>query len=178
MTEPTSLPVISTWDLFPDLERRPRLLLGIDPEWLARGVRPSPSRTWHHLRHQAGGIHCDQVELLATELVLRPERETGLLELADRFGDTNLSGWGITIDDLVRYRDALRGLLGVDCALSYREFREAVYPIDVTPEHLRHLAVDELPRRLDDLLEVDERFTLALGMLNRWRLWVISENSD
>ncbi|MPY68145.1 hypothetical protein F8S09_15930 [Deinococcus sp. SDU3-2] len=123
-------------------------------------------------------MHCAQVELLATELVPRPERETGLLELADRFGDTNLSGWGISIDDLVRYRDALRGLLGVDCALSYRDFREAVYPIDVTPEHLRHLTADELPTRLDDLLETEERFTLARGMLNRWRLWVISENSD
>lgn len=178
MTDSTPLPVVSTWDLFPDLERRPRLLLGIDPEWLSRGVRPSSTRTWHHLRHQAGGIHCTQVELLATELVPRPERETGLLELADRFGDTNLSGWGITIDDLVRYREALCDLLGVDCALSYQDFHEAVYPIDVTPEHLRRLTADELPTRLDDLLEADDCLNLARGMLNRWRLWVISENSD
>ncbi|WP_019588429.1 hypothetical protein [Deinococcus apachensis] len=173
-----SLPVISSQDLFPDLEQRPRLLLGIEPEWLTRGIRLHPSRTWHHVRHQAGGLHCAQVELLATELTPRPEREAGLRQLADLFADSNLSGWGTTIDDLVQYREALRERVGVDCNLSYRDFREAIYPVDVTPRHLRHLTADRLPERLDDLLEVDNPVILALGMVNRWRLWIIAENSD
>lgn len=125
-----------------------------------------------HVQHQAGGLHCTQVELLATELT------AGLLLLADRFADTNLSGWGTIIDDLVGYREALRELVGVDCALSYRDFREAVYPVDVTLRHLQHLIVDKLPERLDDLLEVENPTLLALGMLDRWRLWLIAENSD
>lgn len=170
--------IIASWDLFPDLEERPRLLLGIAPEWLTRGVRLHPSRSWHHVRHQAGGVHCAQVELLATEIVPHPEREDGLRALAEQFGETHLSGWGITLDDLVRYRSELQKLVGVDCALSYRDFREAVYPVDVSPHHLRHLTVETLPERLDDLLEFDPPFTRALGILNRWHLWIISANSD
>lgn len=170
--------IVASWDLFPDLEERPRLLLGVAPEWLTRGVRLHPSRSWHHVRHQAGGVHCAQVELLATELVPRLERETGLRRLAERFRETHLSGWGITLDDLVWYRSELQEWVGVDCVLSYRDFREAVYPVDVTSHHLRHLTVETLPEQLDDLLEFDQPFARALGMLGRWQLWIISANSD
>ncbi|MEF2277001.1 hypothetical protein V3W47_01745 [Deinococcus sp. YIM 134068] len=78
----------------------------------------------------------------------------------------------------MHYRDALHDLVGVECALSHRDFREAVYPVDVTREHLGHLSADELPEQLDDPLEGDNSFTLAVGMFNRWRLWIIAENSD
>lgn len=170
--------VVSSAEVFPDLEERPRLLLGVLPGWLSRDVQPDKDRRWLHLRHQSGGMNCTQVELVATELTPRPEREAGLLRLSLRFYDSNLAGWGTTVDDLVTYRAALRELLGVDANLSYGDLREAIYPVDVTAEHLRHLTGDELPADLDELLVFDHPAARAMGMLNRWRLWIITQNSD
>jgi len=170
--------VVSSTETFPDLEERPRLLLGMLPEWGSPDVRPGEGRRWQHLRHQAGGVNCTQVELVATELTPRPEREAGLLRLSLRFSDSNFAGWGTTVDDLVTYRAALRELLGVDANLSYGDLREAVYPVDVTAAHLHHLTGDELPEDLDELLTFAHPAARALGMLNRWRLWIITQNSD
>ncbi|MDL2344226.1 hypothetical protein QOL99_08680 [Deinococcus sp. MIMF12] len=170
--------VVSSAEMFPDLEERPRLLLGVLPGWLSRDVQPGKDRRWLHLRHQAGGVNCTQMELVATELTPRPEREAGLLRLSLRFYDSNLSGWGTTVDDLVIYRAALRELLGVDANLSYGDLREAIYPVDVTAEHLRHLTSDELPTDLDELLTFTTPITQVSGMLNRWRLWIVTQNSD
>lgn len=170
--------VVSSAEVFPDLEERPRLLLGVAPTWRSRDVQPGKDRRWLHLRHQAGGVNCAQVELVVTELTPRPEREAGLLRLSLRFYDSNFSGWGTTVDDLVTYRAALRELLEVDANLSYGDLREAVYPVDVTAAHLYHLTNDELPDDLDKLLVFDHPAARALGMLNRWRLWIITQNSD
>ncbi|BDP44909.1 hypothetical protein DAETH_48780 (plasmid) [Deinococcus aetherius] len=170
--------VVSSAEVFPDLEERPRLLLGVLPGWLSREVRPGQDRRWLHLRHQAGGVNCTQVELVATELTPRPEREAGLLRLFLRFYDSNLAGWGTTVDDLMTYRVALRELLGVDANLSYGDLREAVYPVDVTAAHLHHLTGDELPEDLDELLMFTHSATRPMEMLNRWRLWIITQNSD
>jgi len=170
--------VVSSAEAFPDLEERPRLLLGMLPGWESPDVRPGEGQRWRHLRHQAGGVNCAQVELMATELTPRPEREAGLLRLSLRFSESNLSGWGTTVDDLVTYRAALRGLLGVDANLSYGDLREAVYPVDMTAEHLHHLTGDELPAYLDELLVFDHPLARVRGMLNRWRLWIITQNSD
>lgn len=149
------LPLVFSLDLFPDLERRPRLLLGVDPDVLTRGTQLREGRSWHYLQHQTSGLSCTQVYLVATELTPRPEREAGLLELADRYADSNFGLWGTTIDNLVGYRETLRALVGVECAVRHRDFQEAVYPVDVTPEHLRHLSADDLPADLEELLEFD-----------------------
>lgn len=82
------------------------------------------------------------------------------------------------MDDLVAYRAALRELLGVDCNVSYGDLREAVYPVDVTPKHLRHLTGDGLPADLDELLVFGNPGAQVMGMLNRWRLWIVTQNSD
>lgn len=103
---------VSTAEVYPDLRERPRRLLGVLPELLSPDVQPRESRTWRHLQHQAGGRSCAQVSLVATEPTPRPEREAGLLRLSLRFSESNLGGWGMTVDDLVTYRAARRELLG------------------------------------------------------------------
>lgn len=66
----------------------------------------------------------------------------------------------------------------MDGNLSYGDLLEAVYPVDVTAEHLGHLTGELLPEDLDELLAFGRAFERWSGLLGRWRLWIIAENSD
>lgn len=171
------LPRLETWEAFPDLAERPRLLLGVKPDPGGVRWRFRAGRTWQHLTHRAGGLASNRQGLLATELTVRPEREAGLLRLARRYTGSAVGCFGTTVNDLVRYRAALQELLGVDANADYEDFQEALYPVDVTPEHLTTLTDEALPEHLDDLLMFDTRWDRAIGGLNRWKLWIITENA-
>ena len=182
--------VQGTWDAFPDLAEKPRLLLGFrlgaedavnpgDSSPLAYPVKPE--RTWLKLDHQTAGVACRQVYLYVTELEPKADVMPMLKELAERYYDA--LGWSPpTLDEANQYRGFLREKLNVDCNATYVDLEEALYPVDPTLEHLRHLSTDELPDDLGDLFDWGDPSGIA--GLNRLRArfhlrcYVIAENSD
>lgn len=186
MNDPlTSTPAPDTWetshtfDLFPDLEWRPRLLLSLrDVDRPPSGF--APGRIWQRLTHQTSGVGCRQITLLGTLLTPRSEREAALLRLFLRMNGMETGALALTLSDVLVYRAALHELLGsvLDCDRSFAGLCEALYPVDATCEALTFLVQDELPEDLDELLVFKDGLERLTGFVNRWQVWILTLNSD
>lgn len=167
----------------------PVLVLGLEPTVAARYPLDG-GREWHRLVHQASGLFCEQRQLVATRIALRPELELPARELSQRWYDSQISRQTVTLDDLVIYRDDLRVLFGVDCSHAWRDLREGVYPIDASAENLAKLS-DEAIGDLADFIDwsrfdrahietVNEvkREIARIRLDGKWRLWLLGQNSD
>jgi hypothetical protein len=55
---------------------------------------------------------------------------------------------------------------------------EGVYPIDVDVRQLRALVEEDLPDDLDSLLTFESDLRRAIGMVGRWKCFILAENSD
>ena len=129
MTSPFPESFQGSWDAFPDLEDKPRLLLGYRLTWEeARAPRESsplfysvkPERTWLKLDHQTAGVACHHVYLYATELEPKPHVLPVLKELAAHY--YGALGWEPpSLDEANAYRAVLQAKLEVDCNRSYVE---------------------------------------------------------
>jgi len=131
-------------------------------------------REWVALEHQCGGLFCQQLNVVATPLRMRPEVFPGLLRIARK--GAGLHGgyfWSMNVlaSDIANYvRDLAE--LGLDCECTWPLLTEAVYPIDATAENLKTIAAD-----LPDLScaiegELPHRYDSNVAIL------VIAENSD
>src|SRR3989344_9338005 len=87
-------------------------------------------REWISIEHQTAGNVCNHHYM--TGSILKPREDTlkAMREISDYWYDTNCGVFGTRLNEIIRYRTHLRELLGVDCNLSYRDFEEAIYPID------------------------------------------------
>lgn len=142
-----------------------------------RGYRFKSGRTWHQLAHQTGGHACHQHYMHATLLTpLSADIQLRMNALSKQWYGTNAGVFGPTLNELGSYRADLARLFGADCNVSYPSFEEGIYPIDT--EHGAKLAADALPKDLDDLIEWKDGFQRACGCIGRWKLYVISQNSD
>lgn len=176
---PPFRPVAEVW---PDLAQQPRLVLGIratvvEVHTLRRSFgQPKPSREWLRLIHQAGGSQRQPHLFWVTQLRPRAQTQTGLKKLAQYYAAHPLGGGPMRLEQLLHYQTQLQEYLGVECNRSYADLVEGIYPIDLTPEHLLHLAEDELPTNLDELLERGETYRSA--NLERWGLWGLTSSSE
>jgi len=150
----------------------PILVLGTVSEY-----KMSKRFQWQWLRHQCGGRACRQLEVFATILEPKPGVYERMVELADHWYNSQQGAFGVSLDSIIEYRQQLRNWFGVDCNWSYRDFAEAVYPIDCTLENLGKLTNQKFPKELDRLVKDRDDFDL-FGSGNRWRLYVLGENSD
>lgn len=133
-----------------------------------------PGREWIALQHQCGGYFCQQLNVVATPLRIRPEVSPGLLRIArNRSGLHGGYFWSdnVLASDITNY---VRDLdeLDLDCECTWRLLTESVYPIDATAENLKTIAAD-LPD-LSHAVEGDlpPRYDSNAAIL------VIAQNSD
>ena len=182
----------STWDAPINLtmeggqDRPPLLILGtlarqaayqgdiVPQDWTF-----APGREWLWLDHQAGGTGCTHPEFVCTILRWRPDMEAKFLEIAERYDGSDLGVFNVTLTSINRYEAELRQVHpALTCDESYADLQEAVYPIDCTPAAIAALTDEALPPNLDELVQWKKELHQFLGHIGRWRLWVLSENSD
>lgn len=160
----------STWDM--DLPL-PQLFLVCRTD-----VVGLPSRDWYHLDHQTGGISCHRKVFYGTPLQPNGKVAMGLAQLSEYYYYSNLSCWGLALDEAVEYQERLKKL-GLDCQYGWKDLQEGYYPIDL-PDNLSEFVEDELPEDLDDLLDWRGHQPIAkiFGIVGRWSLAWVSTNSD
>lgn len=135
-----------------------------------------PGREWLALKHQAGGILCEHVSMIATRLEPRP----GIKPALDAIARTNyfaedgrFNKSDILASRLANYVKAL-GELGLDCECSRHLLTESVYPIDATEKNLDRIAADA--PALDGLIDwagmTREASSLSPAIL------LLTQNSD
>ena len=174
---------INTWDDdFPEL---PVLVLGLevsdyelenDHKWSRLHYNFKNDKEWFLMTHQSCGLLCRHPHILGTVLQTNEETRKKFVELIELYFETNLGIVGITVDELNEYRKNLKFLLGVDCNYSHSSLEESIFPVDL--EYLKNLTTEELPENLDDLIIWENSFERICGSINRWKLWIIGENSD
>lgn len=133
-----------------------------------------PGRVWKNIVHQYGGVACLQFYVIGT--VLEPHKEVSkkIKELDEKWSNTD--GNVTSFDNVISYRMDIIDLFGVDCNNSYRDFNEALYPIDMDPSR----PGDTINRfsKAHDLHcwphELLEKGTDSNG----WGLWILGRNSD
>ncbi|WP_296583369.1 hypothetical protein [Xanthobacter sp.] len=135
-----------------------------------------PWREWLALKHQAGGMMCEHVSMIATRLEPSPTLKPALDAIArDNYfaeeGRFNKSD--ILASRPANYVKAL-GALGLDCEWSRHLLTESVYPIDATQKNLNRIAAD--PPALDGLFDWTG-MTREQSSLNP-AILLLTENSD
>lgn len=140
-----------------------------------------PGRTWERIAHQYAGVSCSHSYYWATVLTPRPEVAKALAEIDAHWRGTDTGVWGVTLAEIAEYNEQLRRLIpGATCERVYRDFAEALYPIDCQGgADVCRLATDDVPDDLNDLVEWEaEGIQRFLGSVGRWGIWALGANSD
>jgi hypothetical protein len=132
-------------------------------------------RKWLRIAHQTAGHACHQHYMTATILDVQPQMWEFVKQLNTTWLGTDCGVFGVTMNELEGYRALLRSY-GLDCNLSYQDFEEAIYPIDCN--FIGGISDDILPADLDDLIEWRSDTDKVIGMIHRWKLYILGENCD
>jgi hypothetical protein len=151
----------------------PALVLALDSQYTVKDTSG-----WTLIKHQSAGHGCHQHLMYGKLLLPREGIQPKLKAINYTWYDSDAGIFGACLDDVLKYREQLNELLGVDCDRSYRDFEEAIYPIDCTAENIRKLALDPVPDNLDQLIEFDSGVDRMKGLMGRWKLYILGENSD
>jgi hypothetical protein len=189
---PVALPQnYGDYDYFgwPKKDDLPRIILGIIPP--DRAFEESPrylwkepkfkDRTWLKIAHQTAGLSCNQKFIIGTILTPKsPEILRSINLLCDKWLDSNMGCWGLSLKEANEYENDLWRLFGanVGCNSSWKDLEEAWYPIDCTKNALNTLTSDTLPDNLDDLILWENGWERAMGCVNRWSIRVLGLNGD
>lgn len=162
----------------------PQLVLGIkvpwqafDDETMACHYDFTSDRTWVKINHQTAGLGCHHHYLHATLLQPKSELVTGgMALLSDKWLNSNTGIGGLGLDQLSEYQDDLKAIFNADCNLSYADFEEGYYPIDL--KYINQLTSEILPADLDNLIIWRNGFQRAAGSGKRFVLAILGQNSD
>lgn len=162
----------------------PQLVLGIKipqesfrSEYFPRVYNFKPGREWLKIAHQTGGLSCHQHYFVCT--LLTPKSANvfdSYQKLADKWYGTNAGIGGISLEEAIAYQNDLKQLLKVNCNVSWCMLEEGLYPIDA--KYTSDLALDDLPKDFDELIDFKSGLERASGSINRWSLVVLGKNSD
>ena len=146
-----------------------------------KGTRvPTDEREWFKVSHQCGGLACLHHEFYGTPVIPAGKIALGLARISEHFYDSSLGAFGTSLDDILEYRSMLNEL-GLDCNREFSNLVESYYPIDLPADPNSFLEDENLPEDLDSLIDWDaeggEQYRL-LGIINRWSLVWVSQNSD
>lgn len=136
-----------------------------------------PGRKWLKIAHQTAGICCHQKYIIAT--IVEPKSTEvlkNIIKLSKEWDGSNAGFAGVPLREVNKYEQFLNKNLNVSCNFSWRDFEEAIYPIDV--EHLKDISSESFPSNLDDLVNWKDGFQRGAGCIGRWNLWILTENSD
>jgi hypothetical protein len=159
----------------------PRLVLAIKAYEYREEFRDysfKPVRKFLPIAHQTAGHGCHQHYLKGTVLIPRDDVAAAMQVLNDHWLDTDCGCLGVSLDEVLEYRQQLQSLLHVDCNLTYRDFEEGIYPMDYTLQTLSSLQIDEFPQDLDELIEWQDTFNRTTGFIGRWQILILGENCD
>ncbi len=159
----------------------PRLVLAITAYEYGgefRDYRFKPVRMFLPIAHQTAGHGCHQHYLYGTVLTPREEVAAAMQVINDHWLDTDCGCLGVSLDEVLAYRQQLQTLLHADCNRTYRDFEEGIYPIDYTPQTLSSLQTDVFPPDLDELIEWKDRLNRTAGLIGRWQVFILGENCD
>ncbi len=161
----------------------PQLILGIEVDRSRLtgeqlDYKFKPGRQWHKIAHQTAGHACAQHYIVGTLLKPKtPQIQKGIAALNDKWLDSDAGVFGVSLEEVLTYRQDLKTLFGADCNQSYSKFEEGFYPLDL--EFLPKLAADSLDvEKLDDMVEWPSGFARMCGMVGRWSLLIAGENGD
>ncbi len=156
-------------------EGKPVLVLAVTYPPRGKFTRPMVD-----ISHQCGGIACHHMSMTVLPLTPNPMILAGMQLLEREWYDTCMGALGTSLEDVLLYRSQLKSLIhaDADCNMSYRDLQEAVYTIDLDMRVIRELCEDELPDDLDDLIKFDTDMSRVLGMVGRWKCYILAENSD
>ena len=177
----SSSPLVKIEDFKPSdqLLEFPALVLGIEArfdEW-ARDFKFSSARRWLKISHQAAGMACNQYRLYCTVLCPNSARiEANMRNLSEKWFASNLGCFGVSLNEIIQYRNDIRSFFNADCNVSYRSLQEGLYPIDV--KFAGQLTNDKLPEDLDDLIQWDSGWSRSIGSIGRFGLYILGNNSD
>lgn len=136
--------------------------------------------------HQTAGIGCHQHYLQGMVLDVHTKLREGMEQIDNKWLESNTGVFGdTTLVEILEYRADLKRLLWdeADCNHSFRDFEEGLYPIDLNPTILKKLSKQRLPNDLDKLIDWERmegniHINKVAGILNRWHLWILGNNSD
>jgi hypothetical protein len=164
--KPENCEFLNTHDL-------PALVLALDTQYTMKDTSG-----WRLIKHYSAGHGCHSRLMYGKLLLPREEIKPKLHDIDYNWYDTDTGIFGTSLDDVLKYRSQLNEILDVDCNQSYHHFEEAIYPIDCTPENIRKLAVDPVPDSLDQLIVFDSGVDRMLGVMGRWKLYILGDNCD
>ena len=134
-----------------------------------------PEYDFKPIRHQTGGHACHLHSFFGKILTPNSNGEKLIDFLKNQYYHSCFIKH-VPLDDIIDYRQHIKNY-NVDCSLSYYDFQEALYPIDY--EYVYSLTTDSLPEDLDDMVNWKENaFGKICGIIGRWQLFVLTENSD
>jgi len=139
------------------------------PSWA--DVELAPDRPWELFVGQTGGHACRHPALIGMRVPVEDGVRRALDAVARRWHGTQIYFPEIaTLEQVTEYAGQVEAA-GLTCATAYRDFHEALYPIDPTPENLRHLCGSSAH---------DSMFRAAVRRAGivPWRLWIWGPNSD
>jgi hypothetical protein len=161
----------------------PQLVLGIEFPKASFGseyqktYKFKPNRQFHKIVHETRGMSRNQRYLIGTLLTPKPEFLKSIENLADDWFETGTGAVkDVSLSSINSYSKELKMTLKADCNSCWRSFEEAYYPIDA--EYAHFLAVDLLPKNLDDLIDFDSGYERAIDSINRWKLVILGKNSN
>lgn len=142
---------------------------------LPRHFRFKKAWPFKAVQHQTAGMLCSQKKLWIMEL--KPTQAVAKLmeSVAAAYIDSCMGFAGVALSEIIKYNGMLE-IYGLGCNRSHGDLAEAIYPIDV--EHLQRATSTRLPKNLDDMLEFRCGIGRVLGSIGRWKLYILSENSD
>jgi hypothetical protein len=132
---------------------------------------------WIMLAHQTAGHACHHHYFYASVLKPTPEAKVLMCELEKHWYESDCGMFNVSLDEVLEYRKQLLEF-GVDCNSSYRDFEEGIYPIDCESKNLKLLCEDELPEDLNEFIEWEDDWDRLIGIIGRWKLFILGENCD
>lgn len=138
------------------------------PSWA--DVVLAPDRPWELFVGQTGGNACNHPALIGMRVPLEDGVRRAFDAIARRWLGTQIYfPETATLEEVSEYARQVEAA-GLTCATAYRDFHEALYPVDPTPANLRRLCGSSAH---------DSTFRAAsrAGVVP-WRLWIWGPNSD
>lgn len=131
------------------------------------------------IAHQCGGLGCSQMYFQAKKLQINPIYHSQLRIIENHFSNSNVGVFGVTLTEIFEYQNFLTKIPHADCDLTFSDFKEAIYPIDLTQEVINELTTEKIDiNKLDDLIIFDNDIDKMCGFINRFKLYYLTQNSD
>jgi len=159
----------------------PLLVLGIDIHRdYPRKYNPKYKFKFKKIAHQTSGHACNQHYIFGLTIDPKPSVKKSMVEISEDWLDSDAGVFGVSLTEILRYREQLNSKLKVDCNRDYKDFEEGIYPIDYSRETLIRISssVGNIPENPDDMIKWDSGLGRIAGSIGRWQIFILGPNCD